>query len=66
MSDDYSGAHFGHTEKRNGYDTAGEYYVHLPDGRLQKVSYTADKYGYHPVVTYVGKAHFPKSHGGYH
>ena len=69
VKDDYSGASFGHKESRDGYKTSGEYFVHLPDGRIQKVSYHADEYGYHPVVSYIGKAHFPKhskGHGGYH
>ena len=29
---------FGKAESRNGFDTQGEYFVNLPDGRLQKVS----------------------------
>ncbi|XP_069956328.1 pro-resilin-like [Cherax quadricarinatus] len=39
VRDDYSGNDFGHDESRNGYDTKGSYYVQLPDGRLQKVTY---------------------------
>ncbi|KAA0189115.1 Cuticle Protein CPR RR Uncl [Hyalella azteca] len=64
--DPYYGANFGHKEQRDGYKTTGAYYVHLPDGRLQKVSYTADEYGYHPVVTYEGVAKFPVIKKGYH
>ena len=63
VHDDYSGAHFGHYEARDGYETKGEYFVNLPDGRIQRVTYTADEHGYHPVVTYEGKAHHDK---GYH
>ena len=37
--------------------------MHLPDGRVQKVTYTADKYGYHPEITYEGKAQFPSGKG---
>ncbi|KAL7648520.1 UNVERIFIED_CONTAM: hypothetical protein RMT77_000426 [Armadillidium vulgare] len=64
--DPYHGTNFGHRENRNGKRTDGEYYVDLPDGRLQKVSYYADKDGYHPTITYIGKAHYPtnsKHHG---
>ena len=33
---------FGADESRDGEDTAGSYYVSLPDGRLQKVSYNVN------------------------
>ena len=57
---------FGQSEKGNGYGGVnGGYWVNLPDGRVQKVSYWADGSGYHPVVTYSGKAHYPASYGGY-
>ena len=65
VHDPHYGANFGHKEQRSGYKTTGSYYVNLPDGRLQKVSYTADEYGYHPVVTYEGYAKFPAHKGGY-
>ena len=35
--DDYSQNNYGLTETRDGYITQGEYFVNLPDGRLQKV-----------------------------
>ncbi|KAK8398521.1 hypothetical protein O3P69_003991 [Scylla paramamosain] len=55
---------FGHSEKGNGYGGVhGGYWVNLPDGRVQRVSYVADYSGYHPVVTYSGKAHYPASYG---
>ncbi|XP_045132265.1 pro-resilin-like [Portunus trituberculatus] len=55
---------FGQSEKGNGYGGVnGGYWVNLPDGRVQKVSYWADGSGYHPVVTYSGKAHYPASYG---
>ena len=63
---------FGHSEKGNGYGgVTGGYWVNLPDGRVQKVSYVADYGGFRPVVTYAGKAHYPASYGyghggGYH
>ena len=37
----------------------GSYQVHLPDGRLQTVKYTANHYtGYVPEITYEGKADY--------
>ena len=35
--DDYSQNNYGLTETRDGYITHGEFFVNLPDGRLQKV-----------------------------
>ncbi|XP_064088281.1 pro-resilin-like [Macrobrachium nipponense] len=58
IQDDYSGAHFGQDEVRDGYKTEGKYFVHLPDGRIQTVSYYADETGYHATVTYEGEAHY--------
>jgi hypothetical protein len=40
-----SGADFGHRESREGDITRGDYYVSLPDGRIQKVAYTVDEEG---------------------
>ncbi|KAL7648523.1 UNVERIFIED_CONTAM: hypothetical protein RMT77_000429 [Armadillidium vulgare] len=57
VHDPYHGTNFGHKESRRGHVTQGEYFVHLPDGRLQKVTYYADEHGYHPTVTYIGAAH---------
>ena len=37
--DDYSQNNYGMTESRDGYITQGEYFVNLPDGRLQKVRF---------------------------
>ncbi|XP_018006592.1 uncharacterized protein LOC108664508 [Hyalella azteca] len=48
----YHGTRFQHKEQRHGKTVSGEYRVHLPDGRVQIVSYTADEKGYRPVVTY--------------
>merc|ERR1711944_334221 len=60
VKDDYSGVDFGQTESRDGYNTQGSYYVALPDGRLQKVSYTVNgDEGYLANVEYVGEATYP-------
>merc|ERR1712080_131320 len=57
VKDDYSGVDFGHNEARDGYNTQGSYYVQLPDGRLQKVTYTVKgDEGYVAHVEYVGEA----------
>ncbi|XP_053650922.1 pro-resilin-like [Cherax quadricarinatus] len=60
VKDDYSGNDFGHQESRDNYDTKGTYYVQLPDGRLQKVTYTVSgDSGYVPQVSYEGEAQYP-------
>ena len=43
--DSHTSNNFGQNEARNGENTIGSYYVLLPDGRTQKVSYTVDDYG---------------------
>ncbi|XP_069956303.1 mucin-3A-like [Cherax quadricarinatus] len=54
------GLDFGHQESRDGYDTLGSYYVLLPDGRRQKVSYSVKgDSGYLAVVEYVGEIQRP-------
>ena len=45
VKDDYSKNDFGQDESRSGDKTTGSYYVALPDGRTQKVSYSVDAYG---------------------
>merc|ERR1712004_827149 len=62
VADDYSGASFAANENRDGYATAGEYRVALPDGRTQIVTYSVgDAYsGYVADVTYEGEAHYPE------
>merc|ERR1712018_1099134 len=48
VADDYSHANFGANENRDGYATAGEYRVALPDGRTQIVTYSVnDAYSGH-------------------
>ncbi|XP_063849815.1 cuticle protein 18.6-like [Scylla paramamosain] len=79
--DSHYGANFGQHEKGDGKSVYGSYTVNLPDGRRQRVDYTADHYGgYVAKVSYYGKAHHPKhygnpqtffknhghGHGGYH
>merc|ERR1712111_330524 len=61
VKDDYSGNDFGHQEARDGYNTQGSYYVQLPDGRLQKVTYTVNgDSGFVADVTYEGEAQYPE------
>jgi len=50
---------FGHMETRDGFLATGKYYVNLPDGRTQVVTYTADANGYVPVVEYIGVPQYP-------
>ena len=42
---EYANNNFGHTETRNDKGTSGSYFVALPDGRTQRVTYTVDGYG---------------------
>jgi len=51
---------FGHKESRHGYAATGKYYVALPDGRLQVVTYVADEFGYKPTVEFEGQAAYPE------
>lgn len=50
--DHLTGDDFSHTQSQTAQATLGEYKVKLPDGRIQTVSYTADKEGYKAVVKY--------------
>ena len=42
VKDDYSNNNYGQSERSSSGATSGSYYVALPDGRLQKVSYTVN------------------------
>ncbi|XP_042884397.1 extensin-like [Penaeus japonicus] len=60
VKDDYSGNDFGHQESRDGYDTQGTYYVQLPDGRLQTVTYNVNgDSGFLADVSFQGEAQYP-------
>ena len=62
VKDDYSNNNYGQTESRSGDKTTGSYYVLLPDGRTQTVTYTVDGYGgYQAEVTYSGEAKYPET-----
>ena len=44
VQDDYSGSNFAARENSDAKVVTGSYTVHLPDGRIQTVKYTADHY----------------------
>merc|ERR1712106_987974 len=58
---EYSGAVFTHQENRADYNTAGEFRVNLPDGRVRIVTYTAGPEGYVADVKYEGEAVYPEA-----
>merc|ERR1711997_1296491 len=60
VNDPHYGPVFSQKESRDNYDTAGEYRVNLPDGRVQIVSYTANADGYVADVRYEGEATYPE------
>ena len=65
VSDESSENHYGHQEARDGDDTQGSYYVQLPDGRLQKVTFHVDgDDGYVANVEYEGEASYPSGESG--
>ncbi|RVE49937.1 hypothetical protein evm_005405 [Chilo suppressalis] len=47
-----SGNDFGHHEAKSGESTNGHYHVRLPDGRMQKVRYSAGPEGFHADISY--------------
>merc|ERR1711976_148725 len=60
--DSYTKNDYGHQESRKDAQTTGSYYVALPDGRVQRVSYSVDGYGgYQAEVTYEGEASYPEA-----
>nr|XP_027232933.1 cuticle protein 19-like [Penaeus vannamei] len=66
VKDDYSNNNYGHQEDRNGYGAQGSYYVLLPDGRLQKVTYSVNgDSGFVAEVSYEGEAQYPAEHPSY-
>ncbi|XP_047471367.1 pro-resilin-like [Penaeus chinensis] len=66
VNDQPSGNDFGHQEARDGDNTQGSYYVLLPDGRLQRVTYTVNgDSGYVADVTYEGEAQYPTPKASY-
>merc|ERR1712048_1018846 len=61
VQDDYSGSNFAANEAADGKTVTGSYTVHLPDGRVQTVTYTADHYnGYVADVKYEGTPVYPE------
>ncbi|XP_047471385.1 pro-resilin-like [Penaeus chinensis] len=62
VNDPPSGNDFGHQEARDGPNTQGSYFVLLPDGRLQRVTYNVNgDSGYLAEVTYEGEAQYPST-----
>merc|ERR1712226_968910 len=62
VSDEYSGANFAANENSDTKVVTGSYIVHLPDGRIQTVTYTADHYnGYVADVKYEGVPVYPEA-----
>ena len=62
VADQYSGANFAANENSDTKVVTGSYTVHLPDGRIQTVTYTADHYnGYVADVQYEGTAVYPEA-----
>ncbi|XP_076061357.1 uncharacterized protein LOC143037127 [Oratosquilla oratoria] len=61
VKDEESYNDFGHQEARDDENTQGSYYVQLPDGRLQKVTYYVDgDSGFVAEVSYEGEARYPE------
>merc|ERR1711981_1037892 len=60
VNDPHYGPVFSQKESRDNYDTAGEYRVNLPDGRVQIVTYSAGPDGYVADVKYEGEATYPE------
>ncbi|XP_042893376.1 pro-resilin-like [Penaeus japonicus] len=66
VNDQPSGKNYGHQEARDGPNTQGSYFVLLPDGRLQRVTYTVNgDSGYVAEVVYEGEAQYPSTQRPY-
>ncbi|MCL4151428.1 UNVERIFIED_CONTAM: hypothetical protein GTU68_030356 [Idotea baltica] len=66
VKDEYSGNDFGQQESRDGYDTKGSYYVLLPDGRRQTVTYYVNgDSGFIADVAYEQTSYQPKPQPSY-
>jgi len=67
VQDGVTNNNYGQQESRDGYSAQGEYFVNLPDGRLQKVTYSVNgDGGYVADVSYTGEAQYPpEPAGGY-
>jgi len=62
VADDYSKSIFNAQEASKAGVVTGSYSVHLPDGRIQTVTYTADHInGYVADVSYEGTAVYPEA-----
>jgi hypothetical protein len=60
VQDPYTYQNFGHEESRNGDNTKGQYFVNLPDGRRQVVTYYVNgDSGFVADVKYIGEAKYP-------
>ena len=65
VADDYSKSIFNAQEASKAGVVTGSYSVHLPDGRIQTVTYTADHTnGFIADVSYSGEAIFPPAPAG--
>ncbi|XP_076061348.1 uncharacterized protein LOC143037118 [Oratosquilla oratoria] len=61
VKDEETANDFGHQEARDDENTQGSYFVQLPDGRLQKVTYYVDgDSGFIAEVSYEGEARYPE------
>jgi hypothetical protein len=60
VNDKYSSNDYGHHESSDGNIVTGSYYVLLPDGRKQIVTYRADENGYVADVKYEVEAKLPE------
>ncbi len=59
-NENYEAQNFGQKELRDQDQIMGEWFVLLPDGRVQRVRYHVDKYsGFVADVTYEGQANYP-------